>query len=451
MFNSLFGNKKAKQQQLRKKMVEEAEMAAKAQAAKAKAEAAEARKRELAEIQQNNRKALILIDQLKINTEKSLKQFIANAYQQQFYDIPTFKVDDIVVHRSKSFYRSKISQRFSKHYELGVVVEEPRLVPERNEFYMKVKLLDSNKIIDKPCDEFDYDVDIQNITRQIILDKIDSVETVDSKFLSQLNSILLKYTFCNGKSDVNKDEYIEKFIDFLVTTLINTDDKESIDIIIIMLEKLLYYCSSIDILKSYIRSKLEEQNIHLNKMIKKYNKNSTKQQVKPKKDTNLKVGDYVSYSDKIGKIQGYKSVYFPYQKEVRTTFESLINIEPPEFFKKLEQIDESIHKIKPNKFKVGDKVTITYPDNITMKGTIIDIPEDGTLVNDHHYNDYSFDWMLDDQYYNDIPRSGSVWFFSDMDRRYFVLLENGNIDLHSEGDIKKRKSIIFRHMTDFAT
>ena len=115
--------------------------------------------------------------------------------------------------------------------------------------------------------------------------------------------------------------------------------------------------------------------------------------------------------------------------------------------------DEQKDKNTKPKFKVGDRVMVedigtiislykSTVDKISKYyGTIIDIPDKGTLVYDHDLEERSppEDWTDNCECHIDDINSGSVWFDADDIRKYFVHFNypENHIDLYDELYLKK--------------
>jgi hypothetical protein len=112
------------------------------------------------------------------------------------------------------------------------------------------------------------------------------------------------------------------------------------------------------------------------------------------------------------------------------------------FIQKLNSFGVQKNIVTAPKFKVGESVIVEYPgEEINYRfAKIIKMPANGTLVYDNDYKGEPYVWKKNDisnESFEDVPGSGSVWFFPDMTRKYFVKYPNNIIDCHFEGDIKK--------------
>jgi hypothetical protein len=114
---------------------------------------------------------------------------------------------------------------------------------------------------------------------------------------------------------------------------------------------------------------------------------------------------------------------------------------------------------RPALYKIGDKVKIDFDygrlgaASKPMKGKIIAIPNDGTIISNvcdydvvkKAYNKQNIQWIKNNknvlesvETFEDQPATGSVWYFDDSVsyRKCFVLLQNGVISLIPEFMIK---------------
>ena len=105
--------------------------------------------------------------------------------------------------------------------------------------------------------------------------------------------------------------------------------------------------------------------------------------------------------------------------------------------------EQKLIKHTAPKFKVGDRVT-TLEKGVQYDGTVIDIPEDNTVVvydNDQEEKYYEGKWSLASncECHVDDPHSGSVWFEANNDRKFFVAFDKpaGHIDLMFEQSLNK--------------
>jgi hypothetical protein len=111
----------------------------------------------------------------------------------------------------------------------------------------------------------------------------------------------------------------------------------------------------------------------------------------------------------------------------------------------------------PPILNVGDRVLVTYAEKISLEpnqltfgrrekvelwGVIIERPPDGAAIFDNDFEGSTMNFTLDEEIHEsleDLPGSGSVWFFPDRIRKHFVRLDrNGAIDLHHEDGIRYR-------------
>ena len=115
--------------------------------------------------------------------------------------------------------------------------------------------------------------------------------------------------------------------------------------------------------------------------------------------------------------------------------------------------------LKDLHYKIGDKVKIDFDygrlgaASKPMKGKIIAIPNDGTIISNvcdydvvkKAYNKQNIQWIKNNknvlesvETFEDQPATGSVWYFDDSVsyRKCFVLLQNGVISLIPEFMIK---------------
>jgi hypothetical protein len=138
------------------------------------------------------------------------------------------------------------------------------------------------------------------------------------------------------------------------------------------------------------------------------------------------------------------------------------------FVKRNKEFYAKIFARRPALFKIGDKVKIDFDygrlgaKSKPMKGKIIAIPKDGTLISDGGKDKPNIKWIKNNkniqksvETFEDQPGTGSVWYFTYSDdpyrhkrthrmkdappayRKYFVLLENGVTSLIEESDIKR--------------
>ena len=119
------------------------------------------------------------------------------------------------------------------------------------------------------------------------------------------------------------------------------------------------------------------------------------------------------------------------------------------------------HLLPPPIFNVGDRVIVTYEEKrflkptrltfgrreeIELSGVIIARPPDGTALFDNDFEGDAISYHVDEEInesLEDLHGSGSIWFFPDKTRKYFVRLDrNGAIDFHHEEGIRKREGCL---------